>query len=165
MQNNTNLKFRYASLAKRFIAFLIDGSILYLNVFFILKFGFNFEFYSKIITPSIFYIILWYLFLIYFIFFNMVLKGQTYGYKLMNIKLVSLTGYEPKIWQYVLRAIFISVIAVPILNKLVLLIAITWLLCSIALLLSVPTKERKQTLWDLATKTFVIEVEKRTNHS
>ncbi len=153
-------KLKYSSLTKRFIAFLIDILLLYLSVFIILKFGLTFQFNSKTITPGMFYLILWYLFVVYLLFFNIILNGQTLGYKLMQIRLVSLQGDKANIWQYIIRSIFISVMAVPILNQLVLLIATTWLVFSLILLLTPSNKECKQMLWDLTTKTCVINIKK-----
>lgn len=151
------LESRPASLTKRFLAFLIDVLLLYLNTFLILRFGLNFEFRGQVITFSIIALILFYFFLFYLIFFNIVLKGQTFGYKIMNIRLISIDGSKPRVWQVIIRSIFVTALAVPFLNQLILYVAISWVVFSIIFLLIPPTKYRKQTFWDLSSKTYVIE--------
>lgn len=131
-----------AKFKNRICAFLIDAL---LALFF--SFGINFV-TQNYLFENIFLNSGW-IFLIYSISCLTVANGQTIGYKLLGLKAVKADGGKLTIGSAVLRSIESSLFLAAPGNFIILLLAVSNILFSIL---------SKQVIWDIGTKTKVINV-------
>lgn len=82
-------------------------------------------------------------------------KGQTVGCKVFGIKVTSIEGSELGFWRAVFRGGLVSGIVSPL--GLISLLAVSFILVSLLSLNLKPTKQKRQTFWDVGTKTCVIK--------
>ena len=163
---NIDLEFEIAEFHKRFFAYLIDFTLLVLY-FVSMKYfyygGFNrvsnevlqSHVGIDIITISI-------PMLLYSLVTEVMMHGQTFGKKLMNIRVISLEGGEPELSQYILRWMFKAFewpfffgYTVLTRESLVVYILVTGFLGIIVVIIIAVTK-RNQRLGDLAANTVVV---------
>ncbi|MFC3561700.1 RDD family protein [Pedobacter jamesrossensis] len=102
---NVDIDYEVAGLGERIVARLIDlagFAILYIVVFILMIVSFR--------TSGTLGIVLLIIFLVIFIFYDLVcevaMDGQTFGKKIMKIKVISLDGGQPTFGQYLMRWIF-----------------------------------------------------------
>lgn len=142
----------FAKLYKRILAFIIDVIIIYFtSICFTIPLSVNIE------NPRIWGLIFGIFFSVsYFTFFFLKVKGQTIGAKFFGIKVISSHGYFFKFRYALVRAGLVTILVFPFFSFNIIL-ALSYLIFSLYTLKASPTKERKQTIWDLATKTCVVE--------
>jgi uncharacterized RDD family membrane protein YckC len=139
----------YAPIYQRIGAFIIDLIIIYGTA---ISFCLGFQIlndWSWIMLSAAF------VSSIYLTFFYYKGKGQTIGGKVFGIKVTSTTGPELGFWRALLRSVLISAIISPL--GLVAILGVSFLLFSLLSLNLKPTKQKRQTFWDAATKTCVIK--------
>lgn len=168
LNNDTSIKnqidsLETPSLTTRFFAFLIDLIFGYLSILLFLRIGLGISF-NTVIQPwgwgRLFII---YMFFIYFFSFLFFMNGQTLGYKLFKIKVISISTRKINFFSSFLRSIFLALFAFPIvLGRLSLYMAGSFLFISLLSLYFGDTKRNKQTFWDAGSKTIVIK--KLDNH-
>jgi uncharacterized RDD family membrane protein YckC len=139
----------YAPLYERIGAFIIDGMVLYgIAISFSLGFGLIHG-RSWIMLSAAF--LSW----IYFPFFYYKGKGQTIGFKIFGCKVISVDGSELSFWRVLLRSVLISSIISPL--GFISILAFSFIILSLLSLSLNPTKQKRQTFWDAATKSCVIK--------
>jgi len=141
----------YVPLYKRFMAFIID-------VLFIYGAAISFSLGLRVVHSRAWIMLFagffsW----IYLTFFYSKGKGQTISGRIFGIKVMSVDGSELGFWRAWLRSGLISTIISPI--GAVLIVAFSLIIFSVLSLNVKPTKQRRQTFWDVATKSCVIKVE------
>jgi len=147
---NIDLEYDLASVGERFVAWLLDALIFcaYFTVFFVL-FG------SISGTGSFLENNPWISFLILlpFVFYNLAcdiwLNGQTIGKKIMKIKVISLTGDQATIGQYIIRWLFRMIDI--------------YTFSALPAFITVIVSEKKQRIGDIVGGTTVIRTVPRTN--
>jgi len=92
---------------------------------------------------------------LYLTFFYLKAKGQTIGSKVFGIKVITIDGSDLGFWRALLRSILISGIVSPL--GFVSVLGFSFILFSLLSLSLRPTKQRRQTFWDAATKTCVVK--------
>ena len=139
----------YAPLYHRVAAFIIDAIIIY-------GMAMSFSLGFRVINDRA-WIMLFAAFFswIYLTLFYYKGKGQTVGCKAVRIKVVSIDGSELGFWKALLRSVLVSTLISPLSFALVL--ALSFVLFSIVSLSLKPTKQRRQTFWDAATKSCVVK--------
>ena len=109
---NVNINFSTASVGERIAAFFIDMAIkaiyaltIYYVFFHILNFG---AFLSSLDnwSAATAMIILFFPTLIYTLVFESLMEGQTFGKKVLNIKVVKIDGYQASFSDYLMRWFF-----------------------------------------------------------
>jgi uncharacterized RDD family membrane protein YckC len=137
----------YAPLYKRIAAFIIDAMVIY---------GGAISFYLgfKVVSGRA-WIMLFAAFFswLYFSFFYCKGGGQTIGGKAFGIKVISVDGSVLGFWRALSRSVLISSIISPL--GFVAFLAFSFILFSLITLNVKPTRQRRQTLWDAATKSCV----------
>jgi len=104
---NVSIEYELASLRDRFIALLIDILIVFAGYFVIISILNNTVDISDGYTVNIVFMFMpLLLFVLYNLFLELWLNGQTIGKKTVGIKVVRLDGREPGIGNYLMRAIF-----------------------------------------------------------
>lgn len=101
--NNVAIQYEMASLMQRILAFVIDGFILvvYYWVIWFIIIGIAFRDYDTAII--LVYILFYPVFFFYNLFCEVNFEGQSLGKKIMNIKVIKVTGEVPKINDYFIR--------------------------------------------------------------
>lgn len=160
---NIDLEFEIAPFHKRLLAYLIDFTLLIIYLYTmktLLYDGFGINRGNNvgldIITISL-------PMLLYSLIMEIIMNGQTLGKKLMNIRVISLTGGEPTTGQYVLRWIT-KFFEWPFLfgyiyfsdEILIVYIIITGLL-GIGVLIAITLSPKNQRLGDIAAGTVLID--------
>jgi uncharacterized RDD family membrane protein YckC len=139
----------YAPVYHRVAAFIVDAIIMY-------GMAISFSLGFRVINDRA-WIMLFAAFFswIYLTLFYYKGKGQTVGCKAVRIKVISIDGSELGFWRALLRSVLISTLISPLSFASVL--ALSFLLFSIVSLSLRPTKQRRQTFWDAATKSCVVK--------
>jgi uncharacterized RDD family membrane protein YckC len=155
---NVYVEYELAGLGSRFVAFMIDTfiqSVLILLIAIIVVMGrvgffnnFNYEAINSIIV-AVSIIVLYLIAIGYYLFFEIILKGQTPGKKLMKLRVIKQTGEPANALDLVLRNFLRFVYMIPGLHL-------------IEVLLIVLTQNYKR-IGDFAANTIVIKVEKEQN--
>lgn len=139
----------FAPLYQRVIAFIIDVMIIYgTAIFFALGFG-------AINDRGLIMLFAAFVSWIYLTFFYYKGEGQTVGCKIFGIKVVLIDGSKLGFWRALGRSVLISGIISPL--GIIIILPLSFILFSILSLNLKPTKQRRQTFWDAATKTCVIK--------
>jgi len=109
---NVNINFTAASIGERILAFLIDFAIqiaylitVYWGIFAILEFGDvvdQWDKWSQIAIQSIIMLPL----MFYTLTLESIFEGQTFGKKLLKIKVVKIDGYQASFGDYLIRWLF-----------------------------------------------------------
>jgi len=82
-------------------------------------------------------------------------KGQTIGSKVFGIKVISVDGSEIGFWGALSRSMLISSIIAPL--GFISFLALSFILFSLLSLNVKPTRQRRQTFWDVGTRSCVIK--------
>ncbi len=142
-----------SSLKKRFVAFLVDYILIYLFIvvlFYKVKLPIS-DIFILMIGASFFS-------LFYFTFFLYKFYGQTPGYYLLRIRVISLKNRPIKFKEILLRAASLFPFFCPWGPMILILLAL--ILISIKFLKITPYKEKKQLVWDVGSNTYVVDVYK-----
>jgi uncharacterized RDD family membrane protein YckC len=143
---NIELEFELASLGERMVAYLVDGAIIagyYLSVVLILigsqVMNRNEWLIFALLLPVFFYDLASEVFM----------NGQSVGKKVMNIKVISLSGESASVAQYLIRWLFRLVD-----------FTLTFNLCA---LISIAVSERHQRVGDMVAGTTLIKTRPRSS--
>ena len=144
----------------RICSFFIDLTFVYLSIFLFLEIGLGIN-YSFIFQPWGWGRLLTvYTFFIYYFSFLFFMNGQTLGAKLFRFKVVTLPNKKINFYSSFFRAVFITLLSFPIvLGQLSIYLASIFLLVSIISLSSENIRSKKQTFWDIGSKTIVIKID------
>jgi uncharacterized RDD family membrane protein YckC len=100
---NLDLEFECAPFGKRLLAFILDNVLLCLYVYFILtnerRFNTNFDDNVKLIFELITYLPI----AMYHLICELAFKGQSFGKKVMKLRVISADGSLPSVAQFLLR--------------------------------------------------------------
>ncbi|MGY3052679.1 putative RDD family membrane protein YckC [Pedobacter sp. UYEF25] len=147
---NIDIEYEVAGLGERVLARLIDlGGFLALYILSIILFGVaafsnsSIGFYAVIIGFSV-------IFIFYDLVCELTMNGQSVGKKIMKIKVISLTGSQPTLSQYLLRWLF-RIIDFSIIFGF-----------GVVAVLAVAFTEKHQRIGDMIAKTIVIKTKPRT---
>lgn len=144
---NVTIDYEPAGLGNRLLAFLLDG-IFKISYIFILLIAFGFSsYFLKLNNPLVIGIIAFVLFLpllFYEVVLETLMHGQTFGKKLLKIKVVKLDGTQPTVGAYILRWL-ISLFEIGMCQGLVAVI-------------SIAASKHSQRLGDMAAGTTVIRI-------
>ncbi len=163
---NIDLEFEIAPLYKRILAYMVDFTILFLYVIsmkYLYYSGntFSDDYLNQRVGLDMLTISL--PMLLYSVVCEVLMHGQTVGKKLFNIRVISLSGGEPSLSQYIIRWMF-RVFEWPFLfgyimfsgSALVTYIFFTFFLgISVAIIIAVTRKNQR--LGDLAANTVVVD--------
>lgn len=146
---NIDIEYEVAGLGERVLARLIDlAGFLIIYIISIILFGVSFSVGSK----TTFYVVI-IAFLVIFIFYDLVceltMNGQSVGKKIMKIRVISLTGTQPTLSQYLLRWLF-RIVDVSIIFGF-----------GVVAVLAVAFTEKHQRVGDMVAKTIVIKTKPR----
>jgi uncharacterized RDD family membrane protein YckC len=139
----------YALVYHRVAAFIVDAIIIYGMA---ISFSIGFRVIDERAWIMLFAAFFSWIYLTLFYYKG---KGQTVGCKAVRIKVISIDGSELGFWRALLRSVLISTLISPLGFASVL--ALSFLLFSIVSLSLRPTKQRRQTFWDAATKSCVVK--------
>src|SRR5215510_5165856 len=98
---NVTIQYTLAQLRERIAAFVIDMvilsfSILMLSILLPLIFsGYSFNTFRAIVV--------WLVFLFYSLILEIIMNGQSFGKRIMGLKIVKITGNEPSAQDFVIR--------------------------------------------------------------
>jgi uncharacterized RDD family membrane protein YckC len=141
----------YAPLYKRLLAFLVDACIvLGVIALFLKPFGYPED-------KSDWMLLSFFISLVYFVFSWTSINGQTVGAMLLKIKVVSADGGPMNLGNAFLRASALSLFFAPL--GVLCLLLLTNLVITLKLLRTSPYKEKHQTLWDVSSKTCVVNAD------
>jgi uncharacterized RDD family membrane protein YckC len=157
---NIDIDYAVAGLGDRIVAWLIDYAI-FMGVYFIcdiiMLIVISFTHYNNVTgsgfpVAMIITIIVWLaLFLFYDLLCEVFMNGQSFGKKVMKIKVISLNGARPGIGQYLLRWLFRIVD-----------IGLTGGSCAI---ISIALSDNKQRVGDMVAGTAVISLKPHKNYN
>lgn len=139
----------YAAIPRRILAFLIDTVAIYMFPIIFRLLGIIDNKISTIMVLAAF--ISWSYFFISLLLF----KGKTFGSSLLGIQVVGSDFTKLTIKRVIIRTILLTILIAPV--GIVLVAAILNLLASVATLNILPWKKKKQTVWDFASDTCVIQ--------
>lgn len=154
---NVNISFKLAGIGERIVAFVIDMVIkvmIFLILIYILTNIFGLENYLSNLDPWAAAAIVSLLTLpvqIYTLVLESLMEGQTFGKKIMKIKVVKIDGYQANFGDYLMR----WVSRLPDI----------WLTSGIAGVVAMIVSKNNQRLGDLATGTAVISLKNSVNIS
>ena len=151
---NIDIDYEVASLGDRLLAYLIDGGIFALIYILAIIIGISTSAISGG-AGSVFIIVLVVIYFTLYVFYDLAcevfMNGQSFGKRLMKIKVISLDGAQPTIGQYLLRWLFRIVD-----------FTLTGGLCG---LISVAVSDNKQRVGDMVAGTTLIKTEPRTKEN
>ncbi|MET4080533.1 putative RDD family membrane protein YckC [Pedobacter sp. UYP30] len=147
---NIDIEYEVAGLGERVLARLIDlAGFLVLYIISIILFG-----VAAFTHSSVGFYVIMIGFLVVFIFYDLVceltMNGQSVGKKIMKIRVISLTGSQPTLSQYLLRWLF-RIIDFSIVFGF-----------GVVAVLAVAFTEKHQRIGDMIAKTIVIKTKPRT---
>lgn len=154
---NVNVNFTLAGVGERILAFFIDSFIKGIYIFILSWVMRNFFDYDNFISGmdgwsvGAFILIITFPIQIYTLVLESMMEGQTFGKKLMKIKVVKIDGYQAGFGDYLMRWIF----------RLVDIVSSFGLVAFITTLVS----KNHQRLGDIATGTAVISLKNNVNIS
>lgn len=140
----------YAAIPIRIFAFLIDAIVIYtLPIIFRLL---------GVIDNEIATIMILVAFISWFYFFVLLLlfKGKTIGSRLIGIKVISSDDTKLTVKRVIIRTILLTMLIAPV--GVVFVVAILNIVASVITLNTLPWKIKKQTVWDFASDTCVINI-------
>ncbi len=149
--NNVAIQYEMASLMQRILAFILDGFILavyYLIIWFlIIGVAFN-----SIGSAEILIYILYYpVFFFYNLFCEINFNGQTIGKRIMNIKVIKVTGEVPTINDYFIRWTY-RIIDI-------------WICAGALAAVFISSSDKGQRLGDISANTTLIKLNPDTKYS
>ncbi|WP_312075297.1 RDD family protein [Chryseobacterium sp.] len=153
---NVNINFNISNIGERFLAFLIDNVIMFAYLFLAYYFFLdvlNLERYLMGMdnwSQAAIYISIGFPASIYPLVCESLMEGQTFGKKVMKIKVVKIDGYQASFGDYLIRWVFR-------------IIDFTFL-CIVGLISAIVTKDN-QRLGDIAAGTTVISLKNKINIS
>lgn len=160
---NIDLEFEIAPFHKRLLAYLMDFVLLIVYIYsmkMLLYEGFGL---SQGNNMGVDIIVISLPMLLYSLFMELSMNGQTIGKKLMSIRVISLSGGEPTAGQYILRWIT-KFFEWPFLfgyiyfsNEMLLVYVIITGLLGIGVLIAITLTPKSQRLGDIAAGTVVID--------
>lgn len=160
---NIDLEFEIAPFHKRLLAYLMDFVLLIIYIYsmkMLLYEGFGL---SQGNNMGVDIIVISLPMLLYSLFMELSMNGQTIGKKLMSIRVISLSGGEPTAGQYILRWIT-KFFEWPFLfgyiyfsNEMLLVYVIITGLLGIGVLIAITLTPKSQRLGDIAAGTVVID--------
>lgn len=105
---NVSIEYELASLQHRFLALLIDFFILGVSyfIFLLLLLSTDINSIDGVLSQVILFFLPLSLFFFYQLLSEVIANGQSFGKKIVGIKVVRLDGREPSLGDYLLRAIF-----------------------------------------------------------
>ncbi|WP_343700675.1 RDD family protein [Chitinophaga sp.] len=160
---NIDLEFERADLGRRAVAYFIDllarVAFLLLGIYLISKMGLSYKnrdvmMFALVVVPVS----------LYYLFFEILMKGQSPGKKAMNIKVVSLLGNTPSVSQILLRWMF-RLVESPLLSLAFIsatlsqesaFVAIIWLAVGVLPIIIVVRSDYNQRLGDIAAGTILV---------
>ena len=147
---NIDIEYEVAGLGERVLARLIDlAGFLALYILSIILFG-----VAAFTNSSVGFYAVMIGFLAIFVFYDLVceltMNGQSVGKKIMKIRVISLTGSQPTLSQYLLRWLF-RIIDVSVIFGF-----------GVVAVLAVAFTEKHQRIGDMVAKTIVIKTKPRT---
>ena len=147
---NIDIDYELAGLGERVLARLIDlAGFLALYILSIILFG-----VAAFTNSSVGFYAVMIGFLVIFVFYDLVceltMNGQSVGKKIMKIRVISLTGSQPTLSQYLLRWLF-RIIDVSVIFGF-----------GVVAVLAVAFTEKHQRIGDMVAKTIVIKTTPRT---
>ena len=101
--NNVAIQYEMASLMQRILAFIIDGAILFFYFQIVSLIISSFYFTNYDIANMLVYLLVYPVFFFYSLFCEVNFEGQTIGKRIMNIKVIKVTGDVPTINDYFIR--------------------------------------------------------------
>ena len=138
----------YASIHRRIFAFLIDILTIYIFPIILRFLGAIDNKISTMMLLAVF--ISWF----YFFILLLIFKGKTLGSSLLGIQVVASDSTKLTIKSIIIRSILLTILIAPV--GVVLIASIINLIASLITLNTPPWKEKKQTVWDFASDTCVI---------
>ena len=148
---NIDIEYEVAGLGERVLARLIDlAGFAMIYIIAIVLFGVAFS--SR--SPIGFYVVMitfFVLFLFYDLVCELTMNGQSLGKKVMKIRVISLTGAQPTLSQYLLRWLF-RIIDVSVIFGF-----------GVVAILAVAFSEKHQRIGDMVAKTIMIKTRARTS--
>ncbi len=140
----------YAAIPIRIFAFLIDAIVIYTLPIILRLLG--------VIDNEISTIMILVAFISWFYFFVLLFlfKGKTIGSRLMGIKVVSSDNTKLTVKRVIIRTILLTMLIAPI--GVVFVVSILNIVASVITLNTLPWKTKKQTVWDFASDTCVINI-------
>lgn len=159
---NIDLEFEIAAFHKRLLAYLIDFTMLIIYLYFMKTLLYDGLSMSRG-NAGLDIIVISLPMLLYSLIAELSMNGQTLGKKLMNIRVISLTGGEPTAGQFILRWIT-KFFEWPFLfgyiyfsDEVLFAYAIITGLLGIAVLIAISLSPKSQRLGDIAAGTVVID--------
>ncbi len=146
---NVPIEFNTASAGKRIVAGLIDLLILYAYVFVMLKIFEIFQLFdirdnwSRIAVFSLAFLPVF----LYTLLMEYFLDGQTFGKKIMHIKVVKPDGYSPVFTDFLIRWLFR--------------IVDIWILTPVVGIISMIVNDKGRRIGDVAAGTVLIDIHKK----
>ncbi len=146
---NIDLEYELASVGDRIVAGLIDYAIItaYCIIMVALFFG-SLSLNINDIVSIIIFFLLYMPVIFYSLLSEILMNGQTVGKRVMKIKVISLTGNQPSISQYLIRWLF----------RLIDL----WISSYLLAIIMIAVTEKHQRLGDLVANTTLIKTTPRT---
>lgn len=138
-----------ATLSKRVISFFVDILLIYISAFFFIYiFHIKYSILTLMVVAAIFS-------MCYFPFYWVVFRGRTIGNFTMGIKLSTIDSSKLNFKTSLLRASILLTLIFP--YGIIVFLAVLNIIQSFLFLKKSPYKENKQTAWDVASKTIVIQ--------
>ena len=154
---NVNINFNAAAIGDRILAYLIDLSI---KIAYVIVIGTVFFYWLQLAnifknmdqwSVAAVLIVFYFPVMVYSITLESIMEGQTFGKKIMKIKVVKIDGYQASFGDYLIRWFF-RIIDISILNGIIAIVAIV-------------TSDKSQRLGDMTAGTAVITIRNKVTIS